>query len=47
MFTKRNQSIDFVILEDGTIGPGVSVIDNILYVVGGFDFLGRDILCNG
>ena len=25
----------------------VSVIDNVLYIIGGFDFLGRDILCNG
>ncbi|CAF0998050.1 unnamed protein product [Adineta steineri] len=32
---------------NGTIGPGVSVIDNILYVIGGFDFIEHDILCNG
>lgn len=32
---------------DGTIGPGVSVLENTLYVIGGFDFLGRDIVCNG
>ncbi len=29
------------------LGPGVSVIDNVLYVIGGFYFIGRDIVWNG
>ncbi len=37
----------YFVFKDGTIGPGVSVIDNVLYVIGGFDFMGTDILCNG
>jgi len=48
---KYNKSDRFVeclsFLSDGTIGPGVSVIDNVLYVIGGFDFIGREILCHG
>ncbi|UJR20959.1 hypothetical protein I4U23_024066 [Adineta vaga] len=34
-------------MPNGTIGPGVSVIDNNLYVIGGFDFIGHEILCHG
>ncbi len=32
----------YVILQDNTIDLGVSVINNTLYVIGGFDFIGRD-----
>ncbi|CAF3406885.1 unnamed protein product [Rotaria sp. Silwood1] len=34
-------------MPNGSIGPGVSVIDNVLYVIGGFDFIGNEIVCNG
>ncbi|CAF1020068.1 unnamed protein product [Rotaria sordida] len=34
-------------MPNGSIGPGVSVIDNTLYVIGGFDFIGHEIVCNG
>ncbi len=37
----------YFVFKDGTIGPGVSVIDNVLYVIGGFDLIGSDVVCNG
>lgn len=39
--------INEIVFQDGTVGPGVSVIDNILYVIGGFDFIGPDSICHG